>query len=100
MSGSDVCKLVTSVFAADDIGQRMPTETEREVYCTVESVGASEFFKAGEAGLKAEYKITMFFGDYAGEETLIYNGVRYGVYRTYRRKNDKLELYVERKAGA
>lgn len=41
----------------------------------------------------------MFFGDYNGEDTILYNGKAYGVYRTYHAKTDVLELYVERKGG-
>ena len=42
----------------------------------------------------------MFFGDYAGETTVVYNGKAYGVYRTYHAGTDTLELYVEGKGGA
>lgn len=43
--------------------------------------------------------MTMFFGDYDGETSLIYKGKTYSVYRTYQGRNDELELYVERKGG-
>ena len=41
----------------------------------------------------------MFFGDYSGESVVEYNGGTYSVYRTYLRKTDIIELYVERKGG-
>ena len=41
----------------------------------------------------------MFFGDYQGETRLLYNGVRYAVYRTYHARTDDLELYVQREVG-
>lgn len=41
----------------------------------------------------------MFFGDYQGEKTVEYNGVTYGIYRTYLGRNDTIELYAERKGG-
>ena len=41
----------------------------------------------------------MFAPDYQGEQIAVVDGARYGVYRTYRAKNETLELYLERRAG-
>ena len=41
----------------------------------------------------------MFAPDYQKEELCEYDGVRYGIYRTYKRDADHIELYLERKAG-
>jgi hypothetical protein len=41
----------------------------------------------------------VFFGDYAGEKIVEYNGTRYTIYRTYQARNDLIELYVERREG-
>ena len=49
--------------------------------------------------MNPEFRMTMFFGDYGGEQMLIYNGKSYSVYRTYQGRNDTIELYVERKGG-
>ena len=49
--------------------------------------------------MQAALKVTMFAPDYQGEQIAVVDGVRYGVYRTYRAKNETLELYLERKAG-
>ena len=49
--------------------------------------------------MKPEYKFTLFFGDYNGEDTLIYNDNAYAVYRTYKATTDEIELYAERKGG-
>lgn len=75
------------------------TVRARTVFCNVNSVTRSEFFEAGRNGLNPEFVFTLFFGDYEGEHTLIYNGLAYAVYRTYRGRNDTLELYAERKGG-
>ena len=53
----------------------------------------------GRNGLNPEYVFTMFEADYDGEQTIEYNDLRYGVYRTYKGRNDTLELYAERKGG-
>ena len=63
------------------------------------SVTASEFFEGGRNGLKPDYRMSLFFGDYHGEEMLEFNGQTYAIYRTYKRTTDTIELYVERKGG-
>lgn len=99
MDRSNVVKLVGVTQAQDEFGVWRATPTEREVFCDVESVTRAEFFDAGRNGLNPEYRVTMFFGDYAGEDTVILNGKAYGVYRTYHARTDAIELYVERKGG-
>ena len=81
------------------MGQQVPTETSRNVFCNISSVTAAEWFEAGKAGLKPEYKCTMFAPDYDGEDTVELAGTKYGVYRTYLGRNETIELYLERKAG-
>lgn len=49
--------------------------------------------------MNPEFRFTVFFGDYSDEPIVIYKGNRYAVYRTYLTRNDRLELYVERKGG-
>lgn len=99
MDRSDVLTLVSVTLAQNDFGVWEETETEREVFCSVESVSRAEYFEGGKNGLVPEYKFVIFFGDYQEEKTVIYNGKAYGVYRTYLGKNDRLELYAERKGG-
>lgn len=82
------------ILILDGITVRVKT-----VFCNVDSVSRNEFFEAGRNGLNPEFVFTMFFGDYEGEHTLIYNGLAYAVYRTYRGRNDTIELYVQRKGG-
>ena len=82
------------ILILDGITVRVKT-----VFCNVNSVSRNEFFEAGRNGLNPEFVFTMFFGDYEGEHTLIYNGLAYAVYRTYHGRNDTIELYVERKGG-
>lgn len=99
MDRSNVIKLISSTKSQDDYGVWRETLSERTVYCDVQSVTRSEFFDGGRNGLNPEYKITMFFGDYEGETLVEYEGNTYAVYRTYKQRNDTLELYVERKGG-
>lgn len=99
MDRSDVIYLISVTYTTDGIGQKVPTETRKQVFCKMRSVSQSEWFEAGRNGLKAELQATMFAYDYSGEEICEYNGKRYGVYRTYFRGTDEIELYLERKAG-
>lgn len=99
MDRSNVITLIAETTSQDQYGVWRTTETERTVFCSVDSVTANEFFEGGRNGLNPEYRMTMFNGDYDGERVLEYNGNRYAIYRTYLRTTDTLELYVERKGG-
>lgn len=96
---ADVLKLIKRAITLDDYGREVATETTRTIYCEVGSITQSEFYAAANTELNPDYRFTVFFGDYEGEELVEYNGERYVIYRTYR-TGDDLELYVERKIGA
>ena len=83
----------------DEYGRWVATPTAKEVFCQVDSITRAEFFDGGRNGLNPELKFTMFFGDYNGESVVEYAGNTYSVYRTYLRRTDIIELYVERKGG-
>lgn len=99
MVRSDVITLVGVTRTQNEYGQWIESETTKQVYCDVDSVTQSEFFEGGRNGLNPEYRFTMFFADYNDEPIVEYKDKRYAVYRTYLKRNDKLELYVERKGG-
>ncbi len=99
MAWSDTIKLITDTYTQDEYGVRQRTTKETEVFCEVSSISASEWFEGHRNDLNPEYRFTVFFGDYSGQKACVYNGLRYGIYRTYR-DNDMVELYAERKAGA
>lgn len=79
---------------------RTSTQTERDVFARMRSVGRNEFFSAGQAGFRPEYEFVIFAAEYGGEELCQYCGQLYAVYRTYRvPDSDTLELYVQKKVG-
>ena len=79
---------------------RTGKQSEREIFARESSVGMREFFAAGEAGIRAEHQFMVFAAEYHGEETCVYDGVTYAIYRTYHVPGtDMLELYVKRKVG-
>lgn len=99
MDRSAVISLIELSRAQDEYGVWRDTETSTDVYCQVESVTQREFFEGGRNGLNPELKFTMFYADYSNQPIVEYNSNRYSVYRTYLRRDDKIELYVERKGG-
>lgn len=99
MDRSDVISLIKNERYQDEYGVWRSRQTSRDVYCQIDSVTQNEFFEGGRNGLNPEFRITMFLYDYAGESLLEYDGKQYSIYRTYKRRNDRIELYVERKGG-
>ncbi len=101
MDKSAIVTLVTPVPESDTINQYVnSSEVRRDVYCSVSSVSQSEWAAAGQNGFKAAYKLTIWADEYGGAAAAILDGLRYGIYRTYRKNGDELELYLERKVGA
>lgn len=99
MDRSSTITLIKKTYTSDDLGQKIPTETQRTIYCQIGSISRAEWNAAGQMGLNPEIVATVFAPEYQGEEVAEINGVRYSIYRTYRDKGEKLELYLERKAG-
>ena len=99
MDRSDVIKLIGVTKTQDNRGVWRETPVAREVMCQVDSVTQSEFFEGGRNGLNPELRFTMFYADYHDEPIVEYKGNTYSVYRTFYQRNDKVELYVERKGG-
>lgn len=73
--------------------EQMHPEQGRLVYADKKSVGYAEFYKANQAGYKAELKFDVYTEEYRGESAAVYDGKTYTVIRTYAGKSkDKLEL--------
>lgn len=99
MDRSEVITLLPVTNTQNQYGVWEETPVKRDVFCQVDSVTRAEFFDAGRNGLNPQYRFTVFYADYNGEETIVYKGKAYGVYRTFQPRTDVLELYVERKGG-
>lgn len=74
-------------------------QKQRKVYVNITSVTGSEWFEGSRVGLNPEKRVTMFLGDYKGEQLIIIGDVTYRVYRYYMNRNDEIELYVEKRSG-
>lgn len=99
MDRSNIINLISEEHVQDDIGQFHSRKSSRQVYCDVRSITRSEWFDAGRNGLQPTFIFTMFAPDYNGEKIVEFDGKRYGIYRTYRARNEQIELYVEEKGG-
>lgn len=100
MDRSDVITLIKTTRTRDDYGVWRAQETTKDVFVQVDSITRAEFYEGGRNGLNPEFRFRMFFGDYDGESECVYHGLKYSVYRTYMRRDDIIELYVERKGGS
>lgn len=60
------------------------TETKTTVFCTVRSVGMSEFYRAKELGLTPSIVFDLTdYADYGGQKFVEWNGQRFEIVRTY-----------------
>lgn len=91
--------LLATTQMQDKYGVWRESESGREVFCQVDSVTRAEFFEGGRSGLNPQYRFTLFSGDYEGEQTVVFEGKPYAVYRTFHARTDEIELYCERKGG-
>lgn len=96
MVRADVLTLISEAPAAHGAFESY-TPTERQVYCTVRSVGMRESYEAMSHGLHPEwvFELTHSF-EYEGEKKCRFRGIAYNVIRTYVTEADGIEITVER----
>lgn len=102
MNKSVTIDLISKTYTTDSMGQRIATEKSTTVFATLTSISRAEwvsYAQSGRQGLVPSYVATVFAGDYNGESVAEYGGTRYGIYRTYERDDEQVELYLEKKAG-
>ena len=92
-------ELISETYGKDEFGVDVVTESAKTVFARILSISGAEFFNAGNANIKPEFKMVVNADEYGGEKIITYSGQRYSVYRTYRSLENSLELYVERKEG-
>ena len=86
--------LISQVQNTDDYGDPVITESRREVFARLASIGQKEFYQAQAVGLQPELKFVLAdYLEHNGEELVEHNGQRYRVLRTYR-AGQELELVV------
>ena len=96
---SEVLTIIQQTRGVDDYGDPVITETTREVFAKLGSIGQKEFYQAHAVGLQPELKFILAdYLDYDDEPMVEHNGQRYRVLRTYR-KGQELELTVYREVN-
>ena len=100
MDRSDVLYLISkNSVQTNDYGWE-DHEIKTKVFCDVRSISQSEWFEAGRNGIDhPAFTFVINRNEYKNQQIVEYRGERYGVYRTYRAKNESLELYCEAKGG-
>lgn len=91
--------LWTETAAKDAVGQVTTTRTPATVRAIRRSITSREFFAAEQAGIRADFVLDIFAGDYAGQTHLTIDGSEYSVYRIYQPRRDLVELYCGEKVG-
>lgn len=84
----------------DAIGQHTANFTDRNVMANRGSITRNEFFSSQQVGLRPEFMLTVYSGDYENEHLVVVDGEEYEIYRSYERPdNDRTELYLKKVAA-
>lgn len=96
MIHADVIYLITETARAHGVHDTV-TDSERMVYCNVQSVSRNEFYTALNVGIQPSYVFVLAYAeDYQGERLVKYHNQRFRVVRTYVTEEDSIEITVER----
>lgn len=96
---NDLLTLIQTVTGVDEYGDPITTETAREVFAGLRSIGQKEFYQAQAVGLQPELVFVLAdYLDYDDEPLAEHNGQRYRVLRTYR-TGQELELVCYREVN-
>ena len=99
MNKAKKIKLIANAYTSDSIGQLIPTGSNKDVFAIIRSASQSEFFNAGENGLKPDKVFDVLMTEYDGQMRVKYDNDFYSVYRTYFRDDGRVELYTEKRVG-
>ncbi|MBM6870805.1 hypothetical protein [Pseudoflavonifractor phocaeensis] len=103
MSGGMIYEL--TLIAMEPVKNELAEEVlqpgrETKILGRVESVSRSEWYDAGREGMAPEMVFVTPAVNYRGEQQAQWQGERYKIYRTYRRRSSQeIELYLGRRVG-
>lgn len=93
MNNAIKISLISKGYTFDSIGNPIPTPVRREVFAVKGSINQSEFYEAGQQGLKPCACYTVRLTEYNGEDELEDGNTKITIYRTYNRTDGRIELY-------
>lgn len=92
---ADVANLISQTYTVNSVGDSVPTETERQVYVEVKSIGLKRKIDAAATGLNIEFKLILAdIAEYNDEKLVEYKGVRYNVKNVFIADDQSVELTV------
>lgn len=96
-----VIRLIAQRYERDGIGQDVPVESARDVFCEIRSASRAEWSAAGQNSINVSVVAVTNAANYNGERIAEVNGSRKAIYRTYMSPNsDDIELYMHDEVGA
>ena len=88
-----VCTLIKILESISESGDVIRKEEQREeVFCNEKSVRVNQFYQAHAQWYKVELILELRQVDYNGEEYIIYDKVKYKIFRTYKKNREFIEL--------
>lgn len=98
MNNTHKIGLVSKSYEPNEIGAMIETDTIEYVWAENRSISGKEFSEGAE-GLKRDCKFVVRSFEYKEQSEIVFDGIRYSIYRPYRRDDGFTELYVEKKVG-
>lgn len=88
----------------DELAQPIRREVRKEVIAIESPISRTEFYSAGQIGIRPDFLFTINPCEYFGEEVAEFvdqygKTNRLSIYRTYERTPDELELYCQFATG-
>lgn len=96
---NDIMTLIATTNGVDEYGDPVVSQTRRDIFCRVASIGQKEFYQAHAVGLQPEVKFVIAdYLDYNREAMVEHDGQLFRVLRTYR-TGQELELVCYREVN-
>ena len=92
-------KLIAKTYTTNSIGVVTATEVEKTRWAIMSNINQSEFYEAGQQGLKPYACYSLRLTEYDGEDEIKVGNKRLTVYRTYNRVDGRVELYTTERKG-
>ena len=92
-------KLISKTYTTNSIGVPVATEVKKTRFAIMSNINQSEYYEAGQIGLKPFACYSLRAMEYGGEDEVEVGSKRLTVYRTYNRTDGRVELYTTERKG-